>query len=264
MRLRSVAFVRYLRRHIPATVLFVLLIAVWQVTVMVLDIQEYLLPKPLTVLQAAADPRLGWRMHLAVTALEIVGGFVVAGTVGILLGVAAAWSAVLEKALLPFLVFLNTLPKVAVAPLVLVWLGYGLWPNIVIAAVIAFFPVAINTAVGLTQIDPDLVDLGRSLGAPKWRVFLTLRLPNALPYLLSGLKVASTLTVVGAIIGEFVASQRGLGTVIVTTQVTLNTAVAFASLVWISVLGLVLYGIVDLVARWLTPWAYGLGADTIP
>jgi NitT/TauT family transport system permease protein len=179
----------------------------------------------------------------------------VAGFAGVALGVAIAWSTTLARALVPFLVFVNTLPKVAVAPLFLLWLGYGIVPNILIAALIGFFPVVINTAVGLTQVDEELLDLGRVFAAPTWKVFLKIRLPNALPYVLSALKITATAAVVGAIVGEFVASQAGLGMVIVNAQTNLNTPVAFAALVWISVLGLALYGAVGLAARWWAPWA---------
>ncbi len=253
----------WLRRNLPAAFLFLLLIATWQAAVSALGIKEFLLPQPLAVVRAVFDATLRWPSHVVITGAEILGGFLVAGAVGVLLGVLIAWSPILEKALLPFLIFVNTLPKVAVAPLVLVWLGFGLVPNILIAAVIAFFPVVINTAVGLTQVDPDLIDLGRSLDAPKWRVFTQIRLPHSLPFVLSGLKVASTLAVVGAIIGEFIASQRGLGAVIIMTQTTLNTTVAFASLVWISLLGLVLYAVIDLLARWIAPWAEEAKNETI-
>ena len=178
-----------------------------------------------------------------------------AGVAGVVLGMAIAWSAAMARALTPFLVFVNTLPKVAIAPLFLMWLGYGIVPNILIGALIGFFPVVINTAVGLTQIDDDLVDLGRVFNAPKWKVFLKIRVPNAYPYILSALKVTATAAVVGAIVGEFVASQRGLGYVIITTQSSMNTPVAFAALVWISMLGLLLFGFVALLSRLLVPWA---------
>ena len=139
---------------------------------------------------------------------------------------------------MPFLVFVNTLPKVAIAPLFLIWLGYGIFPNMLIGALIGFFPVVINTAVGLTQIDNDMLDLGRVFNAPKWKMFAKIRVPNAYPYILSALKITATAAVVGAIVGEFVASQKGLGYVIITTQSSMNTPVAFAALVWISILGL--------------------------
>ncbi|MBI4611320.1 MAG: ABC transporter permease [Candidatus Rokubacteria bacterium] len=247
-------------RNLPALILFVALLVLWQLGVSVFQLREYLLPSPLAVLRALASADIPWRVHLWVTTLEILGGFLLAGAVGVLLGVAIAWSSVLAKALVPFLVFVNTLPKVAVAPLFLLWLGYGIIPNILIAALIGFFPVVINTAVGLTQVDEEMLDLGRVFGAPKWKVFLKIRIPNALPYILSALKITATAAVVGAIVGEFVASQAGLGNVIITTQTNLNTPVAFAALVWISVVGLLVYGAVELVGRWLAPWAETSGS----
>ena len=130
--------------------------------------------------------------------------------------------------------------------------------RIVIVAVASFFPVVINTAVGLSQVEADMLDLGRVFNAPKWKIFAKIRIPNALPYILSALKITATAAVVGAIVGEFVASQKGLGYVIVTTQSSMNTSVAFASLIWISVVGLVLYGAVVVAAQVWAPWAEGI------
>ena len=243
-----------LRAIVPTLALFAALLGAWQLAGPLFGIRAYLLPPPMSVLRAAFDGRIPWSSHIGITTLEILGGFAVAGAVGVLLGIAVAWSPSIARALVPFLVFVNTLPKVALAPLFLLWLGYGIVPNMLIAALIGFFPVVINTAVGLTQIDDDLLDLGRVFGAPRWKVFLKIRLPNALPYVLSALKITATAAVVGAIVGEFVASQSGLGTVIVTAQTNLNTPVAFAALVWISVIGLVLYGLVAFAARLVAPW----------
>ena len=228
---------------------------IWQLAPPLLRIREYLLPGPVSVVRAALNFSIPWHTHLAVTTLEILGGFALAGAAGVALGVAIAWSPTIARALVPFLVFVNTLPKVAVAPLFLLWLGYGIVPNVLIAALIGFFPVVINTAVGLTQVDDELLDLGRVFGAPTWKVFLKIRLPNALPYVLSALKITATAAVVGAIVGEFVASQAGLGMVIVNAQTNLNTPVAFAALLWISIIGLALYGVVCLAARRWAPWA---------
>lgn len=247
-----------LRAAGPTFVLFAVLLAAWQLAGPLFGIRAYLLPSPMSVVRAALDFSIPWHSHIGITTLEIVGGFVVAGAVGVALGGAVAWSPTIARALVPFLVFVNTLPKVAVAPLFLLWLGYGLVPNMLIAALIGFFPVVINTAVGLTQIDEDLLDLGRVFGAPRWKVFLKIRLPNALPYVLSALKITATAAVVGAVVGEFIASQSGLGMVIVNAQTNLNTPVAFAALVWISIVGLALYGAVAVAARWLVPWADGL------
>ena len=205
-----------LARNLPAAVLFAATLVAWQLAVTVFQVREYLLPSPLAVLRATRRRR----------------GAVGSGTcgsppsrswarscwprvVGVALGVAIAWSSLLASALVPFLVFVNTLPKVAVAPLFLLWLGYGIVPNMLIGALIGFFPVVINTAVGLTQVDEELLDLGRVFNAPKWKVFAKIRIPNAYPYILSALKVTATAAVVGAIVGEFVASQNGLGYVII-------------------------------------------------
>ena len=245
----------WLARHLPSIVLFVALLALWQLGATSFGIREYILPSPTVVGRALVSGEIPWAAHAATTALEIVGAFLLAGAAGVTLGVAIAWSPLLATALMPFLVFVNTLPKVAVAPLFLLWLGYGIVPNMLIGALIGFFPVVINTAVGLSQVDPEMLDLGRVFNAPKWRVFAKIRIPNAYPYILSALKVTATAAVVGAIVGEFVASQRGLGYVIITTQGSMNTPVAFAALVWISALGLAVYGAVVLAARWIAPWA---------
>src|SRR6266849_5150784 len=249
---------RWIVGHLPSIVLFLGLLALWQLASTSLGIREYILPSPAVVARALVSGEIPWAAHAWTTALEIVGAFLLAGAAGVALGVAIAWSPLLADALVPFLVFVNTLPKVAVAPLFLLWLGYGIVPNMLIGALIGFFPVVINTAVGLAQVDAELLDLGRVFGAPKWRVFVTIRIPNALPYILSALKITATAAVVGAIVGEFVASQSGLGSVIVTTQSSMNTSVAFAALIWISVVGLVLYGAVVLAARLWAPWAEGI------
>ncbi|MEO7937334.1 MAG: ABC transporter permease [Burkholderiaceae bacterium] len=248
-------FGRKLASHWPAVAIFAAVLVLWQLAVSFLGLREYLLPSPMAVLRAMFGDEIPWGKHIWVTAVEILGAFVIAGVGGVLLGVAIAWSTTWAKALTPFLVFVNTLPKVAIAPLFLMWMGYGIVPNMLIGALIGFFPVVINTSVGLTQIDQDIVDLGRVFHAPKWKVFMKIRVPNAYPYILSALKVTATAAVVGAIVGEFVASQSGLGYVIITTQSSMNTPVAFAALVWTSILGLVLFAMVAALSRLLVPWA---------
>jgi NitT/TauT family transport system permease protein len=255
---RMTKFQSSLRQYWPTVALFVVLITLWQLAVSQAGIREYLLPAPLSVWHSLWFGDVGWAQHVWVTTIEIVGAFVLAAVAGVALGVAIAWSPLLANALVPFLVFVNTLPKVAIAPLFLIWMGYGIFPNMLMGALIGFFPVVINTAVGLSQVEPDMLDLGRVFAAPKWKIFVKIRIPNALPYILSALKITATAAVVGAIVGEFVASQEGLGFVIVTTQSSMNTSVAFAALIWISAVGLALYGAVVLLARWWAPWAEGI------
>jgi NitT/TauT family transport system permease protein len=246
------------QQYWPSVVLFAALFVIWQLAVSYSGIRAYLLPSPWSVVQAFWEPDVPWAQHIWTTTWEIVGAFFMAAAVGVLLGVAIAWSPLIANALVPFLVFLNTLPKVAIAPLFLVWMGYGIFPNMLMGALIGFFPVVINTAVGLSQVEADMLDLGRVFNAPKWKIFLKIRIPNALPYILSSLKITATAAVVGAIVGEFVASQSGLGYVITTTQSSMNTSLAFAALFWISFVGLVLYGLVVLAARLWAPWAEGI------
>jgi NitT/TauT family transport system permease protein len=247
-----------IRQYWPTVALFASLLAIWQLAVSLGGIREYLLPAPLSVWNALWHSDIGWAQHLWATTFEIIGAFFLAAVVGVALGVAIAWSPLLANALVPFLVFVNTLPKVAIAPLFLIWLGYGLFPNMLMGALIGFFPVVINTAVGLSQVETDMLDLGRVFSAPKWKIFVKIRIPNALPYILGALKITASAAVVGAIVGEFVASQKGLGYVIVTTQSSMNTSVAFAALIWISAVGLLLYGAVVLLAHLWAPWAEGI------
>ena len=241
--------------------LFCGLIVIWIAAVWIFPIPSYILPSPREVIEAAFRSEIAWGQHIWITTLEIIGGFLLSAVAGVLLGVVIAWSVIAERTLVPFLVFVNTLPKVAVAPLFLLWLGYGVFPNMVIAALIGFFPVVINTAVGLSQSPEEMLDLGRIFGASKARIFRKIRLPGALPYILSALKVSATTAVIGAIVGEFIASQRGLGYVIINAQMTLNTPVAFVALIWISIIGLAAYGAVSIGGRWLAPWTEGLSEN---
>src|SRR5262249_25869124 len=216
-----------LQRILPGTMVFVAFVAVWQIAVTVTGVREYLLPSPLSVLHAMGPGEIAWMKHIWITAVEIFGAFLIAASAGVLLGAAMAWAQPVSRALTPFLVFINTLPKVAVAPLFLIWLGYGILPNMLIGALIGFFPVVINCAVGLTQIEQDMLDLGRVFSAPKWKVFAKIRVPNAYPYILSALKVTATSAVVGAIVGEVVAFPGGVSDVIRTAPSSRNTPVVF-------------------------------------
>jgi NitT/TauT family transport system permease protein len=149
---------------------------------------------------------------------------------------------------------LNSLPKIALAPLFLIWLGYGFAANVTIAILVAFFPVVLNTTTGLDAVDEDLLDLVRYLHASKLQVFLKIRIPMSLPYVLSGLKISATLSVVGAIVGEFVASSEGLGFLIKDSQAMMNTPPMFASLILISAIGLGLFASIAVVERVFMPW----------
>ena len=164
---------------------------------------------------------------------------------------AFTWSRTLEALFLPLLVTLNMIPKVALGPLIIVWFKYGVFPNMLMAFSIAVFPILLTTARGLREIEPELLDLVRSLRGSRWQVFTKIQLPGALPYIFSGMKVASILAVAGAIVGEFLGSDRGLGYLMLQVQVTLDTPAMFMAVILITLLGMLLYGMVLLLERWL-------------
>jgi NitT/TauT family transport system permease protein len=236
-------------------VLLVLLLIVWFLVVRLLEPPRFLLPSPESVWGSMWNPDLRWMDHSWVTIQTVIGGYVVGALLGVALALLIAWSTALSNLVLPTLIIFNTLPKVAVAPLFIIYFGYGIAPNIAITALIVFFPVVLNMSQGLLQTSNDLLDLARSLGAKKRTVFVQLRIPNSIPYLMVGLRIAAPFAVTGAVFGEFVASQSGLGNMIISTQVNLNMHHAFAALIWLSIIGLALFLIVDWLGRYLFPWA---------
>jgi NitT/TauT family transport system permease protein len=234
--------------------MFVTMLLVWHFGVVLLGVKEFILPTPLAAVQTLFQAKFRWPSNFMATFYEVVGGFLVSALIGVILGVAIVWSEWLKRMILPFLVFLNSLPKIAVAPLFMIWFGYGILPNILIVFLISFFPVVINTATGLVAVDEDLLDLVRCLHATKWQRMRKIQLPNSLPYIFSGLKIAATTAVTGAIVGEFVASDKGLGSVIIASQTTLATPVIFGSLILITIIGMVLFAFVGIMERILMPW----------
>jgi NitT/TauT family transport system permease protein len=242
--------------YVPSALVILGLVAAWQLAVDWGGVKEYILPSPSAALKAYLRPNYQWTANFLATFYATIGAFALSAVLGIALAVVIVWNDMLMRTVMPVLVLFNTLPKIALAPLFVIWLGYGIWPNIVIGTTIAFFPMVVNTAVGLATADPEMLDLVKSLKASRWQVFTKIRFPNAVPYIFTGLKLNATMSVIGAIVGEFVASERGLGALIISGGVTLETPSIFASLILISVLGLALYGVVVAVERWVAPWVY--------
>ena len=244
----------WLKNNAQTISVFVLALLIWHFSVVLFGIKEYILPTPLAAIKTLFDPKYRWSLNFLATFYEVVGGFILSAVVGVILGVAIVWSDWLKRAILPFLVFVNTLPKIAVAPLFMIWFGYGILPNILIVVLISFFPMVINTATGLVAVEEDLLDLVGVLHATKWQKLRLIQLPNSLPYIFSGLKITSTTAVVGAIIGEFIASDKGLGSVIISSQTTLSTPAIFGSLIWITLIGMGFFWAVEFLEKILMPW----------
>lgn len=245
----------------PVTI--VALLALWQLGVMVFKPASFILPAPLTVFKAIFMPQASanyrWLYHTSATVMEVVIAFVVTAFVGIAISLLITWFRPVRELAMPFFILINSLPTIAIAPLLLLWFGYGLGTNVLIGFLVSFFPLVINVSKGLSQVEDDLIDLVKYLHASKWQVFAKIRFPKSLPYLFSGLKISSTMVVVGVIVGEFIASDRGLGFIIINAQYTMDTPPIFGALIIVSVLGVALFGVVVLLERLLMPWRRGEG-----
>ena len=237
-----------IRNWVVIIAIHLAVVLAWHLWVTVSEVPTYVMPTPkMTIMSLAED--YNWVHNTLITMGEVFGGYVLACVVGIGLAMLFAWFKTLEVLLMPLVVSLNMIPKVALGPLFIVWFSYGLVPNIFIAFSICFLPILLTTARGMHEVDPDLIDLVRSLRASRWQVFAKIQLPGSLPYVFSGMKVAVVLAVAGAIVGEFIASEEGLGYLMLQVQVTMDTAAMFMAVLLITLVGVSLYGLVLLLER---------------
>ncbi|WP_235432120.1 ABC transporter permease [Nocardiopsis sp. RV163] len=204
--------------------------------------------------KAFADNAAYLWTHTVVTTVETVVGFVIASLVGLVVAVLMVYSPTVERTFYPLVLFAQVIPKIAIAPLFVVWLGFGASPKIFVAVLMAFFPVVISGISGLRSVDPELLELTSTMGASRIKTFWKVRFPAALPELLSGLKVAATLAVTGAVVGEFVGANSGLGYVILQANGNIDTAMLFAALFIMSALGVLLFAVIQVAEMLLIPW----------
>ena len=226
----------------------------WEVGVRLAGIKPILLPAPSVVLKDFLSEPAYFLKHGGYTLLTTFAGFAIAVVGGIACAVGIVYSKFLDRLLSALLVSLNAVPKVALAPLFVIWLGTGTEPKIAIAIMIAIFPIVIDTVLGLKSVDPEMLNLARSCRASPSHVLFKIRFPNALPSIFAGMKVAISFSLVGAIVGEFVAGSIGLGHVIMQSQGTFDTPRVFVALVLLGVLGTILFYLVDLAESLLLPW----------
>jgi NitT/TauT family transport system permease protein len=227
---------------------------IWQVGVMVFNVPAYFLPSPTRILEEAIKeyPKLvdhGW-----ITVYEMLAGYGLAVVIGVPLAIAITSSRRFDELVTPTMLFFQVVPKIAVAPLFIVWFGVGITPKVLVAFLISFFPIVIDTAVGLRSITPEMIDLARSMGASQTQIFRDFRLPTSLPYLFSGLKVAATLAVAGAVVGEFVGADKGLGYLLLVTNSNMQTALMFATIVVLTIIGLIFFYVIEFLESLLIPW----------
>ncbi|WP_298933229.1 ABC transporter permease [uncultured Ramlibacter sp.] len=246
---------QFLNRH-ASLASFIAVLALWELACRTLAIPVFVLPAPSLIATAAADMGLvRWGEHLAATLQVAVIGYLAAIAIALPLAVALTSSPLLARTVMPWLVVVQSTPIVAIAPIIVVALGAGNLPRVVITTLIAFFPMVISTATGLAAVPAELIELSRSLRAPRSREYTQIRLPYAVPYIFAALKVSITLAVIGAVVAEFVAAEKGLGYLILFATSSFKVPLAFASLAILVCSSLLLYGLIVWLHRRLFPWS---------
>ena len=234
--------------------LLALLLLVWEAAVALTDTPAWLLPAPSDVAQALVNDRDILLTNAFVTLEEVLIGFALALASGVGLGIAVYRSQLLARVLYPLIIASQTIPIPALAPLLLVWFGYGLGPKVLVTALVGFFPLVVNTVEGLRATDPDVVNLLRSFGAPRGRVFRLVELPSSLPSIFAGAKIAVALSVIGAVFGELVGAKAGLGYLMTRAIAQFQTPRLVAAIVLLSLMGVGLFAAVSLIERLALPW----------
>jgi NitT/TauT family transport system permease protein len=244
----------WLWRNRHAILAFVLLFAIWELLAWLLELPAYLLPRPSLIVSDLMDrwPRVlegAW-----VTTAEIVAGYLLAVVISIPLALGVAYSPFFERSVYPLIVFLQIVPKIAIAPLFIIWFGFGFMPKLLLVFLLSFFPIVVSSTAGFKSVDPDVMDLARSTGAGQWRLFAKIRLPQALPDIFTGLKVGAALAATAAVVAEFVASNKGLGYLLLEYNGNLETPMVFAVIIVLSLIGLAIYYAVEFLERITIPW----------
>jgi NitT/TauT family transport system permease protein len=244
-----------LKPAIPPIVFLFLLVGFWQLVDVVFHLRTIIFPSPLEVGAAFFQYPKRLLFESSITMGEAVGGFALGTATAYLLSIAFVFSRLLRDAIYPYAIALKSTPLIAIAPLLVLWFGNGMLSKIVMSALVAFFPVLVNAAVGLTRVEQEALDLMRSLSATRLQTLRIIRIPNSIPYLLAGMKVASSLAVVGAIIGEFTGASRGIGYVINTSSYYLETPLMFASVISIAVGGVAFFALIAALEQRLACWS---------
>jgi NitT/TauT family transport system permease protein len=244
----------WLRKRAGLILVFLLLFLAWEFGVRLFGIKAYLLPPPSLVWTEFLER---WRTVLdgaIVTTQEIIGGYLLAVVVSIPMALAVAKSRFVEESIYPVVVFLQIIPKIAIAPLFIIWLGFGYTPKLLIVFLLCFFPIVVSSVAGFKSVDPEIRDFARTTGASAWKMFFKIQLPQALPEIVTGLKVGAALAATAAVVAEFVAADRGLGYLLLQYNGQFETPMVFAIIIILSLIGLAVYYIVELIERLVIPW----------
>lgn len=240
--------------NLPAIGMFVLFLVFWEAYCRLKGIPRGILPAPTMVLKGMWAARVVLWGHLEVTLLEILLGFLFGFGAGAISGILIVYSRTMERLLFPIIIASQVIPIFAIAPLLIIWFGFGIAPKVLIAALIVFFPICVNQVEGLRSVDAGMINLMRSYKATEWQVFRYVRMPASVPFLIAGTQVGITFSVIGAVIGEWVGSEKGLGAYMLTSNSMMRTDLVFAAIVLLAVVGVGLFVSVRLLGNWLVPW----------
>jgi NitT/TauT family transport system permease protein len=241
---------------------FLLLFLLWEGAVRLFRVPTYLLPPPSVILLDFLGRWHRVMQNTLITTQEIVAGYLTAVLVSIPLALLIAYSRFLEETVYPLIVFFQIVPKIAIAPLFIIWFGFGFTPKLLLVFLLSFFPIVVSSIAGFKSVDAEILDLARSTGASPWMMFRKIRMPYALPSIFTGLKVAAALSATAAVVAEFVASDKGLGYLLLEFNGNLNTSMVFATIVVLSIVGLLVYYVVELIERILIPWHVSMQKET--
>jgi NitT/TauT family transport system permease protein len=244
----------WLRRRAAPLIVFILLFVLWEFAVHLTGVKEYLLPPPSKVWTEFLKRYPTVMDGAWVTTQEIIAGFLLAVVVSIPLALSVAYSRFIETAIYPVVVFLQIIPKIAIAPLFIIWFGFGFAPKLLLVFLLSFFPIVVASIAGFKSVDPEIMDFARTTGASGWKMFFKIRLPQALPDIFTGLKVGAALSATAAVVAEFVAADRGLGYLLLQYNGQLETPMVFAIVVLLSLIGLAVYYVVEIIERIAIPW----------
>jgi ABC-type nitrate/sulfonate/bicarbonate transport system permease component len=239
---------------LPVLLLLIVVIGGWELYVRISGVQSVIVPGPGLVAKAWWNNRSVLGSDLLVTLREIVYGFVVGFVVGIATGIAIVYSRILERMVYPVVIASQVIPIFAIAPLLVIWFGFGIAPKVIIAALIVFFPITVNMVEGLRSADQGIIDVMRSYGSSEWRIFRSIRLPASIPYLLIGTQVGITFAVIGAVIAEWVGASEGLGYRMTVANSQSETDLVFAAILTLAVVGVALFVLVRVVGDVAFPW----------
>ncbi len=245
---------RVLARLGFALISAVIVFGLWEIAARVFKIPAYLLPAPSLVFTELAQRMPRILQHAGVTTSSMLLGYGLGIAVAIPLAMALAYSRLFEATVYPAVVFLQILPKIAIAPLFIIWFGFGMLPKVLLVFLLTFFPIVVSAVAGFKSCDPDIIELARSTGTSELRTFLKVRFPSALPEIFTGLKVAAALSSTAAVVAEFVSSDAGLGYLLLTFNGELMTSMVFGTIIVLGVIGLALYYFVEFVERLVIPW----------